>query len=216
MGYKVIDLSMEMYEGIKTMPMDPKFGIVQHCTLDDLGYNLSRITMSTHQSTHLDAPRHFYYEGQTVDKIPPERFIGPAFVIDLKHKAPKEPITPDDVKEYEDKIVKGANILLDTGWDKALPGPEYFSDFPYVTVELADYFAQKEINLVGMDMPTPNGNEWKYVHERLLGASIIVLEGLVNLKEISTQQCTLIALPLKFAGADGSPVRAIAIEGDLL
>jgi kynurenine formamidase len=43
-----------------------------------------------------------------------------------------------------------------------------------------------------------------------------VLEGLVNLKEISTQQCTLIALPLKFAGADGSPVRAIAIEGDLL
>ena len=215
MGYKVIDLSMEMYEGIQTMPMDPKFSITQHCTLDDLGYNLSRITMSTHQSTHLDAPRHFYYDGQTVDKIPPERFIGRAIVIDLKHKAPKQPITLDDIKAYDAKITKGTNVLLDTGWDKTLPGKEYFSDFPYLSVELADYFAEKQINLIGMDTPTPNPEEWKYVHNRLLEASIIVLEGLVNLREISQEQCTLIALPLKLTGADGSPVRAVAIEGEL-
>ncbi len=206
---------MEMYKGIQTMPMDPKFDITQHCTLDDLGYNLSRITMSTHQSTHLDAPRHFYYEGETVDKIAPERFVGRALKIDLKHKAPKEPITVKDLEAYDEKITKGANILLDTGWDRVLPAKEYFSDFPYVTVELADYFAEKQINLLGMDMPTPNGNEWIYVHKRLLAASIIVLEGLVNLRKISGEQCTLIALPLKLAGADGSPVRAVAIEGDL-
>lgn len=214
MKYKVIDLSMEMYPGIQTMPMDPKFDITQHCTLDTLGYNLSRITMSTHQSTHLDAPRHFFYEGQTVDKIPAERFVGKAIKIDLRHKRAKEVITPQDLKAYDDRIVKGANILLDTGWDETLPDAKYFSDFPYVTTELADYLASRQINLVGMDMPTPNPTDWQYVHKRLLDAGVIIVEGLVNMKEISGDECTLVALPLKLKDADGSPIRAVAIEGD--
>lgn len=216
MAYKIIDLSAEMANGIGTMPMDPKFNMTQHCSLDDLGYNLHRLTISTHQSTHVDAPRHFYHDGETINNIPLERFVGRALKIDLRHKGAKQPIHPEDLAAYDDKIIKGSNILLETGWDEIAPDPVYFSDFPYMTTALADWLADRQINLVGMDTPTPNPVDWLYVHKRLLGASIIILEGLANLKEISQEECTLVTLPLKLAGSDGSPVRAIAIEGELL
>ena len=214
MDYKIIDLSLEMVNGVQTMPMDPKFNITQHCSLDDLGYNLSRLTMSTHQSTHLDVPRHFLRDGAAVEQIPVERFVCRCIKINLRHKQAKQPIMLEDLSEYEHVITKDTSILLDTGWDEVLPDSKYFSDFPYLSKELADWLAERQVNLVGMDMPTPNPKDWKYVHQRLLGASVIIVEGLANLKDITQQEFTLVALPLKLAGSDGSPIRAIAIEGN--
>jgi arylformamidase len=213
MSYKVIDLSLDLYNGAPTFNMDPKFNITQHSTVDTLGYNISRVTMSTHQGTHLDAPRHFFYEGRTVDKIRANRFTAKAFKVDLSHKKPKEPILPEDLKAYDDRIIKGATILLETGWNAVFPKPEYFSDFPYVTVELTDYLCEREINLLGLDIPTPNPTDWVIVHQKLLKKEIIVVESLTNLKEITADEFLFVGLPLKFKGADGSPVRAIAIEG---
>ena len=63
-----------------------------------------------------------------------------------------------------------------------------------------------------MDMPTPNGNAWKVVHETLLGGDTLVVEGLSNMEEITADEFTFVALPLKLKGRDGSPIRAIAIE----
>ncbi|MEM5770688.1 MAG: cyclase family protein, partial [Bacillota bacterium] len=145
MGYKIIDLSLEMANGVQTMPMDPKFNITQHCSLDDLGYNLSRLTMSTHQSTHLDVPRHFIKEGATVEQIPVQRFVCKCIKINLRHKQAKQPITSEDLSEHEHVIKEGASILLDTGWDEVLPDRKYFSDFPYVSKELADWFAKRQV-----------------------------------------------------------------------
>ena len=209
---KYIDLTTEMYDGAPTMPMDPKCAISWHCNLDTLGYNLSRLTTSTHQGTHIDAPKHLFYEGETIDNIPLERVIVRAIKVDLTHKNPKEAIMPEDLKCIEGKLRKGMAILLHTGWDKQWPKDRFFSDFPYISTELADWLVEKKVGIIGMDMPTPNVNAWKVVHETLLGGGTLVVEGLSNMEAITADEFTFFALPLKLKGRDGSPIRAIAIE----
>ena len=208
---KFIDLTGFMQDGDPTMPMDPKLSISWHCNLDNLGYNLTRLTTSTHQGTHIDAPKHFFYEGKTIDVIPLERLILKGIKIDLTKKEDKEEITVADLKPYADKIEKGMAVILDTGWEKNWPEPKFFSDFPQVTNELAAWLAEKEIGIVGMDMPTPNPVDWKRVHETFLGAEVLVVEGLCNMAELPQEGFTFYAMPLKLKGRDGSPIRAFAV-----
>jgi kynurenine formamidase len=94
------------------------------------------------------------------------------------------------------------------------PKKEFFSDFPYVSTELAAWLAEKKVGLVGMDTPTPNCIDWKIVHETFLSNNILIVEGLTNLDKLNSEEFTFIALPLKFKGGDGSPVRAVAILDD--
>ena len=208
---KIIDLTAEIYDLAPTMPMDPKCSVSEHCNLETLGYNLSRITFSTHQGTHIDAPYHFFMDGVTVDKINLERCIVQAIKIDVTYKQPKEAITIQDLVKYESYMDKGISILINTGWDKVFPKKEYFSDFPYMSVELANWLAEKKVNLIGLDIPCPNINDWKIVHETLLGKNILIVEGLVNMEKLKDEIFTFIALPLKLRGVDGSPIRAIGI-----
>ena len=208
---KYIDLTAEMFNGAPTMAMDPKIDITWHCSLDTLGYNLSRMTMSTHQGTHMDAQRHFFNDGETIDQISLDRCITRAFKIDLPNKGPKSVITVENVEPYADKFEKGLNVVLNTAWDKVFPKPEFATDFPVFDRKLADWFVEKKVGLVGMDMPTPGG-DWQYTHLTMLGAGIIIVEGLANLNAVTADEFTLITLPLKLKGKDGSPIRAVAIE----
>jgi kynurenine formamidase len=209
---KIIDLTAPMFDGAPTMPMDPKLSISWHCSLETLGYNLSRVTTSTHQGTHMDAARHFYNDGETVDQISLDRCVVRAVRVDLTAKKPGEAIEPVDLKPYEKFIDQGASVLLHTGWDKKFPNQSFFSGFPYVSKGLADWFVEKKTGIVGMDMPTPNGEDWKYVHVKMLGAGVIIVEGLAKMEELPLNTLfTFYSLPLKLQGRDGSPVRAIAI-----
>lgn len=209
---KLIDLTAPMQDGDPTMPMDPKLSISWHCTLETLGYNLSRVVTSTHQGTHIDAPRHFFKNGECVDEIALERLVVRAVKVNLTNKKAHEAIEPADLKPYEKFIDEGCCVLLQTGWEKQFPKMEFFSDFPYVTKKLADWFVAKKVGLVGMDMPTPNGTDWKYVHLKMLGAGVLIVEGLVNMAELPENETfTFFALPLKLKGRDGSPIRAIAV-----
>lgn len=208
---KYIDLTADMYDGAPTMPMDPKLSVSWHCGLDTLGYNLSRVTMSTHQGTHFDAPRHFFDEGESIDQISIERCIVRAVKVDLTSKKPKEAITVADLEPYADQIASGLCVLLYTGWDKVFPKNEFFSDFPFISRELAEWFVLKKVGLVGMDMPTPNGSDWKYIHEKMLGNGTLIVEGLANMEDLADDAFTFVAPPLRLRGRDGSPVRAIAI-----
>ncbi|MDR3252845.1 MAG: cyclase family protein [Tannerella sp.] len=208
----IVDLTAPMADGDPTMAMDPKLSISWHCTLDTLGYNLSRVITSTHQGTHIDAPRHFFFKGECIDEIALERCVVRALKVDLTHKQPDTPILPADLEPYASQIDAGCSVLLQTGWEKHFPDKTFFSGFPFVSKELADWFANKKVGLVGMDMPTPNCVDWKYVHVKMLGAGILIVEGLANMASLpADKQFTFFALPLKLKGRDGSPVRAIAI-----
>jgi arylformamidase len=211
---KIIDLSLALYNGAPTFKTDPRFSRTPHGTLATLGFNLSRITTSSHQGTHLDVPRHFFDAGEPVDQIQVNRFVTPAFKINLRRKKPGEAIEPGDLQESDGRITAGRSVLLETGWDAVFPRQEYFRDFPCITVDLANFFADRKINLLGLDIPTPNLVDWKIIHEILLGSGIIVVESLANLQEISQDSFLFIGLPLKIKDADGSPIRAVALERD--
>ena len=78
-----IDLSHPLSDGLPSFPGDPQLAIKVHNTLPQAGYNLTKITMGSHQGTHLDAPFHFFDDGKTLDRIELGRFYGPARMIDL-------------------------------------------------------------------------------------------------------------------------------------
>jgi kynurenine formamidase len=209
---KIIDLTAPMFDGAPTMPMDPKMSLSWHCSLETLGYNLSRLVTSTHQGTHMDAARHFYNKGECIDEISLDRCVVRAIRVDMTHKKPGEAIESADLEPYGKFIEQGAAVLLHTGWDKRFPDQSFFSGFPFVSTALADWFVEKKLGLLGMDMPTPNGTDWKYVHVKMLGAGIIIVEGLANMEQLPLETLfTFYALPLKLRGRDGSPIRAIAI-----
>jgi arylformamidase len=213
MPERMIDLSLDIYHGAPTFAYDPKCAVIIHNTVETIGYNITQISLSTQQGTHLDAPFHFFNDGITVDKLPLEAMIGPAFKIDMTHKPPKEKLTVADFLPYESRIREGAKIIYYTGWDKRFPDKSYFTDFPYLSIELADWLAGRRIALLGMDAPTPNPAGWLEVHRSLLGHGVILLEGLANVDRIEKDEFYLVVAPLKITGRDGSPVRAVAIEG---
>jgi arylformamidase len=209
-----IDLSHPLEHGQHNFPFDPKLSVLVHNTVGSIGYNITQLSLSTHQGTHLDVPFHFFDDGMTVDQVPLDRFYGPAVLIDLipgGFLAPRQPVTAEMFRPHESKFTPGAKVIYRTGWDRAFGREEFFRDFPSLTVEAARWIAQRRIGLLGMDTPTP-GTDWKEIHQILLGkdAEIVVVEGLTRLERLP-ERFTLAAFPLNIKGRDGSPVRAVAI-----
>lgn len=208
---RIVDLSLDVYPGAPTFPGDPTCRFQVHDTIASSGYNLTQVCFGTHQGTHLDAPFHFDDRGRTVDSIDLGRCVGPATVIDLSWKRPKEPIVIADLLPYESAVRPGARILCRLGWDRMLFRPGYFTDFPSMTVELSQWLADRKILLVGMDTPSPSADQSTAVHEILLGAEVVVVEGLAHLDELPSGEVFFVAVPLRLRGLDGSPVRALAM-----
>jgi len=108
---------------------------------------------------------------------------------------------------------------LKTGWSSHADMPDYRTHFPRLSLSLAQWFAQRGIFLLGVETPAvasmDDREELISVHQALLRAEIVIVEGLANLDALSTDRVTFIALPLKLQDGDGSPVRAVAIEGSL-
>jgi arylformamidase len=211
---KLIDLSHPLEHGQLNFPFDPKIAVVVHNTTASIGYNMTQISMATHQGTHLDVPYHFYDDGRTVDQMPLDRFYGPASLVDLapgSHLPAKTPITLDMLEPHAKKFQSGAKIIYRTGWDRTFGTPECFSDFPTLTLEAAQWIAQRRIGLLGMDTLTPS-TDWKTVHLTLLAprVEIVIVEGLTNLENVP-EQFTFVGFPLNIKGRDGSPIRAVAL-----
>jgi len=211
---RLIDLSHPLVHGQPNFPADPKISVVAHTSVATTGYNLAQICMSTHQGTHLDVPFHFYENGKTLDQVPLERFYGPAVLIDLAPGGslpPKSPIGVEMLDRHRETFQPGARVVFRTGWDRRFGSPEYFSDYPTMTIEAAHWIAGKRIGLLGMDLPTPSIHS-KDVHWALLAkeVEIIIVEGLTNLDRLPAR-FVLAAFPLNIQGRDGSPIRAVAI-----
>jgi arylformamidase len=211
MAARLIDLSHTLAPGMLSFPGDPEFRLRQHAAMPAASCNVAELTMGTHQGTHVDAPAHFYIRGTGVDAIPLEAVYGPASLVDLGVLAPKTAITREMFEAHEAKFGRGARVVYRTGWDKQFGMREFFTDYPTLTLDAARWIASRGIALLGMDTPTPS-NEAVECHRILLapGVEIVILEGLANLGKVP-ERFTLAAFPLKIAGGDGAPVRAVAI-----
>jgi kynurenine formamidase len=211
---KLVDLSHPLEHGQLSYPSDPEIEVTWHRRLDTHGVNVSRIVMGSHQGTHLDAPLHFEAGGTPLDQIPLGRFFGPARLVDLAPGGALEPKTPISVEmlgPHGSAFQSGARVVYRTGWDRQFGRPEYFTDLPSLTLEAAEWIADRRIGLLGMDTPTPSKIAGRACHHALLakGIEIVIVEGLANLDRLP-DRFTFIAFPLNLAGCDGSPVRAVA------
>ena len=210
----LIDLSHPLEHGQLNFPFDPKISVVVHNTVESIGYNITEISMSTHQGTHLDAPFHFYNDGKTLDKMRLDQFYGSATLVDLApngHLDAGTPLTIEMFEPHADKFVEGAKVIYRTGWDRMFGKPAFFSDFPTLTLEAAQWMADKRIGLIGMDTPTPS-TDWLECHHILLkeGVEIVIVEGLTRLEQLP-ERFTFIGFPMNIKGRDGSPIRAVAV-----
>lgn len=205
---QLIDLSHPLEHGQQTFPSDPKLSIIPHGNTQTLRYNITQISIGSHQGTHLDAMYHFIDDGKTLDQMPLDWFYGYTHLLRIPKQA-NEDITVDDFLPHEYLLIPGAKIVFETGWHRHFGKPYFFSDFPSLTQDAARYLAGKQIRLLGMDMPTP-GKDWYELHHILLPAEIVVVESLANLDK-APDQFTFMGFPLNFKGRDGSPIRAVAL-----
>jgi arylformamidase len=208
---RLIDLSQGIFSKAPTYEGLPECLVTPTHTLEKDQLNMTLLTINTHGTTHLDAPFHFVADGRTVDQLDLSKCIGPARMIDLTHKGASQPVEIADLEAYDDTVVPGARLLFRFDWDKVYPEPRYFSDHPYLTVELAEWLASRKVAMIGLDTPTPNQTDWVKVHTILLRAEIVIVEALAHLERLPTHEFFFMAAPLLIVGRDGAPVRAMAL-----
>jgi arylformamidase len=211
---KLIDLSHPLEHGQLNFAWDPKITVVPHNSVASIGYNITQISFSSHQGTHLDAPFHFYDDGKTIDQMQLGQFYGSATLVDLApgtYLKAKTPLTVEMFQPHAEKFQRGAKIIYRTGWSRKFGSAEFFSEFPTLTLDAARWIAARRIALLGMDTPTPSA-DWKECHHILLkrGVEIVIVEGLTNLEKLPAQ-FTFIGFPLNLKGRDGAPIRAVAV-----
>ena len=213
---RLIDLTHPLSHGQATFATDPKLSIIAHGTVATIKYNISQISIGSHQGTHLDAMFHFIEDGRTIDQMPLDWFYGTTHVLRIP-KQPREELTVADFKAYEHVLLPGAKVIYETGWHHHFGQPGFFDDFPSLTQDAARYLVARGIRMLGMDTPTPS-RDWLEVHHILLDSSaeVVVVESLAHLDQLP-DQFTFMGFPLLFKGRDGSPIRAVGlVEGDLV
>jgi kynurenine formamidase len=216
---RLVDLSVPIYHEMPIWSGEPKTGIVDYFKIGrqagDLEImNMKLLVLCGHVGTHVDVPYHLRMDGWTLDQTPLDRFVGPAWVIDLSYKAAGEDIDVADLTPYKDRISPGARLLLRTGWDRHLGTFLYFDKeaIPKLTTALMRWLNEKRVGLVGVD--TPSVNPYLDRHKVLFDSASppVVVEVMTNLAALPTdKEVFLICLPLKIRAGDGSPVRAVAL-----
>jgi arylformamidase len=170
--------------------------------------NLTHLTMGAHTGTHVDAPAHFIDGAPTLEQIPLDRFVGPAQVLDLRgHPA----IDAQALRGHA--IHDGGIVLCLTDNSKRWARPGFQKDFTYLTRDAAEYLLERKVKTIGMDYLSIEqfGSQTFEVHKLLLGAGVLVIEGL-DLRAITPGEYFLSCLPLKLEGVDGAPARAVLMR----
>jgi kynurenine formamidase len=210
---RIVDLSLPLRTGETGVEFELQ---ASHQTQ---GLQTTLLHLFSHAGTHLDAPYHFLNSGSALEGLDLDKCIGPAIIANLSSIEPRGLITVEHLNAYADRIGPGSRLLLRTDWSTRANLPEYRIDFPRVSLGLAEWLCEKQIALLGVEPPSvadmANRDELIAVHRTLLRSEIVIVEGLANLSAFRQDEITFIALPLKLVRGDGSPVRAIGIEGDL-
>lgn len=191
----IIDITQEVFS-CKVFPGDPAPAMQRILSIEQGDIcNLTAFSMCAHNGTHVDAPFHFLPNGNTIEKIGLESFVGDCFVACFEGD-----LTANDAADILEKAkaVGASERILIAG--KAT-----------VTAEAARVFAQSKIKLLGNESQTVGPEDAPMeVHKILLGADVVLLEGIV-LKNVDERKYFLSATPLNLGGCDGAPCRAFLI-----
>jgi arylformamidase len=201
---KLYDITLPVDERLAGWPGDAPYRLEWTCTkAGGAAVNLSQVSLSPHTGTHTDAPYHFDAAGARVDAVSLNAYLGPARVVDMSG----QPIIRRAGLERID-FTPAPRLLLRTGaWADHGRFPE---SVPTLTPYVPAWLHERGVVLVGVDVPSVDALDSKDlpVHHALGRHGIAILESLA-LGGVPEGVYELIALPLRLAGADGSPVRAV-------
>ncbi|MFN8574245.1 MAG: cyclase family protein [Gemmatimonadaceae bacterium] len=192
-----------VYEGDAPM----RFSFLKDMRRGD-NLTLSAFNMGAHSGTHVDAPMHFVAGGASIDRVPLSPMMGAARVIDIA-----DSVQAIDAAELAKHRWQGAPRLLFRtrsslhGW---MSSPAFHRDFAYIAADAAQLMADSGVVLVGVDYISAEqfGAKVPRAHQVLLGKGIPVVEGL-QLTDVPAGDYDLVILPLKVAGHEAAPARAI-------
>lgn len=201
---KYYDITMELKNSMAVYEGDPKFNMDNVYNVREHGYNVSSLNLGTHTGTHIDAPKHFFQEGNSIASIPIEKLIGKAKVFFID----KDSITYDGIKNLN--IEKHDKILFKTINSRFIDDDEFHRDFAALAEDAAEFLVEREIDMVGIDYMSIESfySEDGKIHNILLSNNIVIIEYL-DLREIEEGEYEIIALPMRIKDGDGSPARVI-------
>lgn len=208
----IYDISLTISPSLPTWPGDPGLVLEQFESMDKGAHaNVTSISSSLHLGTHVDAPHHFLNDGRTVEGLPLDVLTGPCYVVQL----------PDGIDAITEDVLARTEINSDmkrilfgtsNSHQWARGESKFREDFVAITEDGAEWLVERGVQLVGVDYLSvaPFGDS-EPTHNVLLKAGVVIVEGL-NLSNVVRGFYTLYCLPLKIAGADGAPARAILIQ----
>ncbi|MGA1794939.1 MAG: cyclase family protein [bacterium] len=202
-----IDVSIPLRNNMVVWPGDPAVKIAR--VLDRDGGDectLSKLSLSSHTGTHIDAPLHYLKGGRGVDTMPFNATIGICRIIEITDE---HVIAPHELLPH--RIRRGERILFKTKKSaRCRESKPFVEDFVYISRDAAQMLAELQVMTVGIDSLSVGGfhKDGSETHAILLQAGIWIVEGL-DLSPVEGGRYRLICLPLRIENGDGAPARAI-------
>ena len=187
-------------------------------------WQVSSVRQSLHTGAHIDSPLHVFKDGITTAEISLEQVTGEALVVDLSFIGPNHGVTIDDLRRGgADQVRKGDIALLRTDWTDKMYGrwPDYFTQSPFFPPESAEWLVARGPKSIGFDffeeycarLPDFTSEDFR-MHRVILGAGVVIMEGLTNLGALPRRRVLFYAPFYKIAGTEGAPARFFAaVEG---
>ena len=215
---RLVDLSHEISDGMVTYKGFPGPHICDFWTReesaafydDGSSFHIGRIDMVANSGTYLDAPFHRFADGPDIAGLDLVQLAAlPGMVV----RQPWESGLAVGIEKFEGLDVAGKAVLVHTGWDRHWRTDAYFEEHPFLTTEAAQWLADKDARLVGIDSYNIDNTRTKGrpVHTALLGAGVLICEHMTNLGALPDAGFAFTAAPPKIVGMGTFPVRAFAL-----
>lgn len=200
------DLTHPIHTGMQVYPGDPPVRLTPASSIARDQVAVTALACGTHTGTHLDAPSHVVPGGRTVDALTPGELCDEAIVLPVSTPKPRQAIGPEAIQGLPATVPP--IVLVATGSDTHY-GTSAYLDHPWLSIDLAAELRRRGMRVLGVDTLSPDRPGDLAVHRLVLGADGVIVENLRGLTELP-RRVHVSLLPLPFAGADGSPVRAVA------
>ena len=210
---KIWDISRTLSDDLAEWPGDEPFHFRLTKTMaEGQSVNLGAIGMSVHNGTHADARFHFDTNGESIETAPLEIYLGRAVVVNLAEaflqSKEKHLITIEDVQPHAEEIAETSRLLVRTGrWSDSAVFP---NQIPVIAADVPTWLQKNGVKLLGLDLPSVDEIDSKSLqnHHALARAGVAIVESL-DLSGVGPGIYNFVALPLKIAGGDGAPMRAV-------
>lgn len=207
---KIIDLTHFVEEEMTVYCEEESARIKPLYKVEDCGFNVLTVELSTHTGTHIDSANHIFKDGANIDDFDLNKFIGNAYIIDCTDM---QEITLETILKHKEEIENTDYLILKTGWEDKWYTYEYLEGYPILSDEACEFLSNIEtLSGIGLDCISVDsrGKDVKN-HRTLLSKGKMLIENLCNVKDLN-EKCKIIIAPLKVRNADGAPARVYAVE----